>query len=93
MMVPALPVMSDAPPMATPAALARERDTAEDDTTTIETFPIILKGKERLSVSQCSCRTYTKSPPMEGTEKLKPTIKLKVDDGEIAVLPFIICLF
>ena len=31
--------------------------------------------------------------PWEGTEKLKPTIKLKVDDGEIAVLPFIICLF
>ena len=30
---------------------------------------------------------------IEGTEKLKPTIKLKVDDGEIAVLPFIICLF
>ena len=29
----------------------------------------------------------------EGTEKLKPTIKLKVDDGETAVLPFIICLF
>ena len=29
----------------------------------------------------------------EGTEKLKPTIKLKVDDGKIAVLPFIICLF
>ena len=29
----------------------------------------------------------------EGTEKLKPTIKLKVDDGEIAVLPFIFCLF
>ena len=33
------------------------------------------------------------SLPREGTEKLKPTIKLKVDDGEIAVLPFIICLF
>ena len=33
------------------------------------------------------------SADMEGTEKLKPTIKLKVDDGEIAVLPFIICLF
>ena len=33
------------------------------------------------------------SPLYEGTEKLKPTIKLKVDDGEIAVLPFIICLF
>ena len=32
-------------------------------------------------------------PKWEGTEKLKPTIKLKVDDGEIAVLPFIICLF
>ena len=35
-------------------------------------------------------------PPLgegEGTEKLKPTIKLKVDDGEIAVLPFIIYLF
>ena len=31
--------------------------------------------------------------PREGTEKLKPTIKLKVDDGETAVLPFIICLF
>lgn len=31
--------------------------------------------------------------PREGTEKLKPTIKLKVDDGEIAVLSFIICLF
>ena len=30
---------------------------------------------------------------IEGTEKLKPTIKLKVDDGEIAVLPFIFCLF
>ena len=29
----------------------------------------------------------------EGTEKLKHTIKLKVDDGEISVLPFIICLF
>ena len=32
-------------------------------------------------------------PLGEGTEKLKPTIKLKVDDGETAVLPFIICLF
>ena len=31
--------------------------------------------------------------PREGTEKLKSTIKLKVDDGEIAVLPFIIYLF
>ena len=31
--------------------------------------------------------------PLEGTEKLKPTIKLKVDDGDIAVLPFTICLF
>ena len=36
-----------------------------------------------------SCPTF----PIEGTEKLKPTIKLKVDDGEIAVLPFIIYLF
>ena len=35
----------------------------------------------------------TQSSTREGTEKLKPTIKLKVDDGEIAVLPFIICLF
>ena len=34
-----------------------------------------------------------KPSPREDTEKLKPTIKLKVDDGEIAVLPFIICLF
>lgn len=63
MMVPALPVMSYAPPMATPTALAWERDTAEDDITTIEAFPIILKGKETLPVSQCSCGTYTKSPP------------------------------
>ena len=36
---------------------------------------------------------YYSTFPIEGTEKLKPTIKLKVDDGEIAVLPFIICLF
>ena len=33
------------------------------------------------------------TPLKEGTEKLKPTIKLKVDDGDIAVLPFIFCLF
>lgn len=59
MMVPALPVMSDAPPMATPAALAQDRDTAEDDISTIEPFPIILKGKKILPVSQCSCGTYT----------------------------------
>lgn len=65
MMVPALPVMSDAPPMATPTVLARERDTAEDNTTTIESFPIILNGKETLPVSQCSCGKYTKSPPMD----------------------------
>ena len=38
-------------------------------------------------------RPASPPPPKEGTEKLKPTIKLKVDDGEIAVLPFIICLF
>ena len=36
---------------------------------------------------------YYSTFPIEGTEKLKPTIKLKVDDGETAVLPFIICLF
>ena len=39
----------------------------------------------------------SEAPPQpslgEGTEKLKPTIKLKVDDGDIAVLPFIFCLF
>lgn len=64
MMVPALPVMSDAPPMASPTTLARERDTAEDDISTIESLPIILKGKATLPVSQCSCRAYTKSPPM-----------------------------
>ena len=63
-MAPALPAMSDAPPMTIPAALAWERDTTEDDTTTIEPFSIILKGKEILPVRQCSCRTYTKSPPM-----------------------------
>ena len=42
---------------------------------------------------QNSLITIELPPPGEGTEKLKPTIKLKVDDGEIAVLPFIICLF
>ena len=36
---------------------------------------------------------YQSPSPWEGTEKLKPTIKLKVDDGETAVLPFIIYLF
>ena len=38
-------------------------------------------------------RNAIKALYKEGTEKLKPTIKLKVDDGETAVLPFIICLF
>ena len=38
-------------------------------------------------------RSPSPTLPREGTEKLKPTIKLKVDDGKIAVLPFIICLF
>ena len=41
----------------------------------------------------CFMRLSETPSPWEGTEKLKPTIKLKVDDGEIAVLPFIICLF
>ena len=36
---------------------------------------------------------YSLPSLLEGTEKLKPTFRLKVDDGEIAVLPFIICLF
>ena len=45
-----------------------------------------------------ACKTIadcgSPSPALpEGTEKLKHTIKLKVDDGEIAALPFIICLF
>lgn len=62
-MAPALPVMSDAPPMATPTALARERDTAKEDISTIESSPVILKGEAILPVSQCSCQTYTKSPP------------------------------
>ena len=44
--------------------------------------------------SKCLKHCEMGLPPLgEGTEKLKPTIKLKVDDGEIAVLPFIICLF
>lgn len=63
MMVPALPVMSDAPPMATPTALAWGRNSTEDDISTIEPSPVILKEKAILPVSQCSCRTYTKSPP------------------------------
>ena len=43
----------------------------------------------RIPIERCGALFFYK----EGTEKLKPTIKLKVDDGEIAVLPFIICLF
>ena len=45
------------------------------------------------SFSLCLRRLSCAPSPWEGTEKLKPTIKLKVDDGDIAVLPFIFCLF
>ena len=48
-------------------------------------FPFLWKPERGLSLFSL--------PLGEGTEKLKPTIKLKVDDGKIAVLPFIICLF
>jgi len=62
--------------------------------------PLAVK-KARLfagtKTATCGGPTQPQAPPRpsprEGTEKLKPTIKLKVDDGEIAVLPFIICLF
>ncbi len=30
--------------------------------------------------------------PMEGTEKVKSTFRLKVNGGEIVVLPFFFCL-
>ena len=47
-----------------------------------------------MAPSMLTKNSLTPNPsPKEDTEKLKPTIKLKVDDGEIAVLPFIICLF
>ena len=58
-----------------------------------------LVDTDRLVTALGSCfaepssRKHIFSALEEGTEKLKPTIKLKVDDGEIAVLPFIICLF
>ena len=45
------------------------------------------------SPSPALLKAHPRPSPKEGTEKLKPTIKLKVDDGETAVLPFIICLF
>lgn len=66
MMVPALPVMSDAPPMATPTALARERDSAEDDTTTIEPFPIILKGKSDIARQPMLMPNVYQKPPPDG---------------------------
>lgn len=74
MMVPALPVMSDTPPMATPATLARERDTAEDDISTIESSPVILKEKAILPIRQCSCRTYTKSLPIGSEGNIYPSV-------------------
>ena len=66
--------------------------------------PLAVKKQQFVSPPQPSPRGGNSFPlclrmllcapsPWEGTEKLKPTIKLKVDDGEIAVLPFIICLF
>ena len=54
-------------------------------------FSALPKGGRTTQPPQTQ-REWTPAP-WEGTEKLKPTIKLKVDDGEIAVLPFIICLF
>lgn len=62
MMVPALPVMSDAPPMATPTALARERDSAEDDISTIESLPIILKGKRYCPSANARAKRIPKAP-------------------------------
>lgn len=63
MIVLALPVMSDTPPMATPAALARERDTAEDGTTTTETFPIILKEKRDIARQPMLVPNVYQKPP------------------------------
>lgn len=63
MMVPALPVMSDAPPMATPAALARERDTAEDDITTIEPFPYHPQGEKDIARQPMLVRNVYLKPP------------------------------
>ena len=55
---------------------------------------ISTKVKEEIERGNDELTEWLKhSAPKEGTEKLKPTIKLKVDDGETAVLPFIICLF
>ena len=51
----------------------------------LQIVSIFRFGHKKRGLFQC--------PPKEGTEKLKPTIKLKVDDGDIAVLPFIFCLF
>lgn len=49
--------------MATPAALAQDRDTAEDDISTIEPFPIILKGKKILPVKPMLMRNVYQKPP------------------------------
>ena len=53
--------------------------------------PAFPKGKEPFKHTKT--QQVGTPAPWEGTEKLKPTIKLKVDDGDIAVLPFIFCLF
>ena len=62
-----------------------------------EKWNVDLNGLKKNSPPAPLQKRDKASPPAplqkEGTEKLKPTIKLKVDDGEIAVLPFIICLF
>ena len=70
-----------APPHALPKG--REFLPAVFEVVVWRSFPL---GKVRMGLAGAPS-------PWEGTEKLKPTIKLKVDDGEIAVLPFIICLF
>lgn len=63
MMAPALPVMSDAPPMATPPALAWERDTAEDDITTIEPSPVIPQGKSDIARQTMLMPNVYQKPP------------------------------
>ena len=70
-------------------------DPALFKTQRIQSAPVCkaMDDDSYLSKQKHLCVQGADTPYIEGTEKLKPTIKLKDDDGEIAVLPFIICLF
>ena len=58
--------------------------------------PIWIVAHRRELVSQIKETIFSKITPslftLEGTEKVKSTFRLKVNGGEIVVLPFFFCL-